>query len=364
MKVRFIALTALIFALAACQPATPVNVPTLMSLPPATATIEIEPSPTLTSVPPTEIAQVATLPADTSIPTLEATAPPSATDTLPPTLTLEPPTATPTFTLTLVPSLTITDTITPTLTDTPPPTPDLGPFAALALAAANVTVLPIEQRYPPPTLTALAQLSEQLRQATLAVMAPTIDPNATGAVLGITIVPAEGSQGIAATPGPCPTPFTGGLGSIQLQDPALTARLGCPVGGPISITAAYQPFEHGAMIYTQGIPGSIYALGADSRYRRFDDTWVEGVDPDSMNLTAPPDRFEPIRGFGKVWRANADVQSVLGWAVAPETGQTASLQQFDFGRAIYLPAQNQTYLLVEDSPGATDGTWRVFNEGF
>ncbi len=364
MKVRLIAIAVLVFALAACEPATPVNVPTLMSLPSATATTEVQPSPTLTEVQNTEIALVATQPEETDVPTVSATSLPLATDTAVPTQTTAAPTRIPSETPTLIPSLTITDTITPTLTNTPPPTPDLGPFAALALAAANVTVLPLEERYPPPTLTALAQLSEQLRQATLAVMAPQVDPNATGSVLGVTVLPANGTPASAVTPGPCPTPFTGGLGSIQLEDPALTARLGCPVGGPVSITAAYQPFEHGAMIYAQGIPGSIYAIGADSRYRRFDDTWVEGVDPESMSMIPPPDRYEPIRGFGKVWRTNADVQSTLGWAVAPEAGQSASLQQFDFGRAIYLPAQNQTYLLVEDTPGAIDGIWRVFNVGF
>ncbi len=363
MKARIFLTPILILVLAACQPTDTISVPTLMSLPVATATLVIEPSEAPTEVQATEMALIAATPAETVTPS-ETTIPPTSTFTLTPGETEIPPTLTLSSTPTLIPSLTITNTITPTLTDTPVPTPDLGPFGALVAAAANVTVLPIEQRYPPPTLTALAQLSEQLRQATLAAMGPQIDPNATGSVIGVTVLPVDGAFATPFAPAPCPVPFTGAMGSIQLEDPALAALLGCPVGGPVSITAAYQPFENGAMIYAQGFPGSIYVLSSDNHYRRFDDIWIEGVDPDNMNMTPPPNRYEPIRGFGKVWRSNPDVQAALGWAVASETGQTASLQQFDYGRAIYLPAQNQTYLLVVDAPGANNGSWRAFNVEF
>ena len=42
----------------------------------------------------------------------------------------------------------------------------------------------------------------------------------------------------------------------------------------------------------------------------------------------PPDgRFQPIRGFGKLWRERPDVRDRLGWALGVELGFDAKLQE-------------------------------------
>jgi hypothetical protein len=357
------ALCGVIVVVAACAPRTDVvTVPTIAQLPTLTASVEptdeptnsataspVPPSPTVEPSATTRAATIAPASA-TSAPTLAA-----ITSTAVPTHTASPE-------ITVTPSLTITDTNTPVPSFTFTATLDLGPLGSLALLAANATVLPIEQRYPAPTLTALAIAAEQLRQATYAQFAlPTaLSPGAGTAAPGSVVVLGT----LPAASAPCPASPPGGLGIMLASDAAFAASLGCPVGGTSTLVAARQPFERGAMLYVQGSPGTIYALDIGSRFRRFDDTWVEGVDPASTGLTPPPGLLEPARGFGKVWRDHPDLQVQLGWATAPEAGQTATVQRFERGLALYLPADNQTWILADDVPFTGAGAWRVFSGGF
>jgi hypothetical protein len=290
------------------------------------------------------------------------TLPATATDTLTPSYT-------PTFTLTmtptptLTPSLTITKTITPTLTNTPTSSPEPG-LASLAFLAGQVTIAP----YPPPTQTALAIAAEQLRQSTLAAglgATPTPVTGAVGGTPGVIVLTSPPVVTLATLPPAiCTTQPPGAIAGMLSADPAFAPLMGCPTGTTTQITAAYQPFERGAMIYVQGTPGLIYVLTNDGRLRRFNDNWISGVDPDSGGLTPPPGLIEPIRGFGKVWRENIDLQIALGWATAGESGMTATMQLFDRGRALYLPAPSLTYLLAEDVPFTGGGSWRSFGGGF
>lgn len=111
------------------------------------------------------------------------------------------------------------------------------------------------------------------------------------------------------------------------------------------------------MVYVQGSPGSIYVLTLDGRFRRYDDTWVSGVDPESWGGVPPLGLIEPKRGFGKVWHNIPEVQALLGWGINEEAGATSSLLPFDHGRAITLPQRGDTILLIDDSGGQT-GMWR------
>jgi hypothetical protein len=286
----------------ACSPQpTPVaGVPTLMELPTITLTLTESPVPTLT-------------------------------DTLTPTLTLTPtvsptPSDTPTVTVTVTPSLTITDTPTPTPTLTPMPTVDYGGLGVLAQLALQATILPQGFGQPTPAAPAL----------------PTFPSS------GVALPPANVS---------CAFPPPGSLGQLYNANPTVAGQLGCPINSAVtSVNTVSSIFERGSMIYVQGSPGQIYALTSDNRFRRFDDTFIEGVDPESGGETPPTGLLEPVRGFGKVWRSTPDVRSGLGWALTAESGGSSSLLVFDRGRMLYLPQRNQTLVLVED-PGGASGTW-------
>jgi hypothetical protein len=244
--------------------------------------------------------------------------------------------------------MTITDTITPIPTPTFTPSQELDSLGMLALLSERATVLPPEMLYNPPTLTAVAFAAQTLIAGGFA---PT-------PVLG---APSGGAPPLATLPAGsvvCTTPPPATLNN----DPTVVQSLGCPVGSITTLTTAIQNYEHGAMIYIQGTPGSIYALTTDGRFRRFDDTWTSS-EPETGGETPPLGLIEPKRGFGKVWRNNLDVRGALGWAVTEEAGASSSVQLFDRGRAVFLPQRSETYLLI-DEPGGVTGSWRTLSGGF
>ncbi len=345
---RFLCL--LLLTLAACN-----SQPSVVVVP----TLAVLPTETETPIPPPTIPPTATTaPSDTPLPTDTGTLPPTPTISLTPSDTpTEAPTELPTVTVTA--SLTITDTITPTISPTPTPTQELPMLGGLAVMAAQVTVLPPEIRYGTGTLTAMAQI----RASTPGNILPGAGATPTAVLPGEPIL-------VTLPPPPtisCQYLPPGNLNTWLAMDTTLQSALGCPVGAPpasVLLPGAWQPFERGFMVYVQGTPGSIYALSSDGRFRRYDDTFISGTDPESGGETPPSGLLEPIRGFGKVWRANLDARGLLGWATRSETGDTLTALIFERGQALYLPGQAQTFLLVNDASLPGSGTWRAFSGSF
>jgi len=259
--------------------------------------------------------------------------------TLPPTFTdtAIPASETATATVTVTPSMTITDTPTPEFTPTPFDTSTPGGVLFLAQTARVSTVLPPELR---PTLPSATPTQ---------FVAPTIDPTLQ--------TPLGSTSATPATPVPTNCEFQppGGFGTAFANNPGVAASLGCPVGAPpqtTNLVGASQSFERGSMLYLNTTPGSIYVLRNDGTYIRYDDTYTEGVDPESGELTPPEGLQEPIRGFGKVWRNFDTVQSDLGWATTPEAGGSATIQEFSQGRMIFLTVRGNILVLLNN------GTWQ------
>jgi hypothetical protein len=329
-----------------------VVVPTLAVLPTEAPSVTLAPSdlPTLTpTVRPSDAPTETPLPSNTFTPTPSFTIPPTETLTFTPSLTpSETPTEPPTATYT--PSKTITNTVTPLPSPTFTPSQELDSLGMLALLSQRATILPPEMLYNPPTLTAVAYAAQ-----TLVAIGSALTP-----------APAAATQ-LATLPPPmtttCASPPPGGLGGAFAGDPSLSAALGCPQGSVFTPVTAVEAFERGTMLYVQGSPSSIYVLTLDGRFRRFDDTWIAGVDPETGGETPPLGLLEPKRGFLKVWRSNLDVRGALGWAVTEEQGAASSAQAFDRGRAIFLPQRGETYLLIDDAGGQT-GLWRTLAASF
>ncbi len=128
----------------------------------------------------------------------------------------------------------------------------------------------------------------------------------------------------------------------------------CPAGPPLYSAGAQQPFEHGTMLWV-GAEDRIYVLYADGgvgAWNAFTDEWDEGEPPDDPTLVPPPGLYQPVRGFGLVWREQQNVRERLGWATAPEQG---------YGTAVQRTARwkyNNIYIRALDG-----GTWRLGPEG-
>ena len=138
-------------------------------------------------------------------------------------------------------------------------------------------------------------------------------------------------------------------------------RLGCALGASHEISAAEQFFEQGVMLWHVspyprtaatiyvGFTGSIPVRAA-----RYPDLWAEG-EPETAGLTPPEGRYEPKRGFGKVWRDQPGVRDQLGWAIQPERMDSATIVDFARGRMVWLHGSDQIYVFSQNADIMTVG---------
>lgn len=111
----------------------------------------------------------------------------------------------------------------------------------------------------------------------------------------------------------------------------------CPYKPAAFPEAAEQVFEHGRVMWFKEIPAAssrsgekegphIYVLYDDGHAERFEDTWTEDEADRDPNLAPPQGLYQPVRGFGKVWRNEPGVRERLGWALAPERAFEGAFQ--------------------------------------
>lgn len=134
----------------------------------------------------------------------------------------------------------------------------------------------------------------------------------------------------------------------------------CPIGDPQVSLAAEQPFEGGVMIWLESAD-SIYVFYKDQRWKRYDDLWNEEQINSDPTIVPPADRFQPIRGFGKVWRENQTVRDKLGWALGFELGFNTTTQEsvvLNGASILFIGAYNgQVFALT--SHGIDEGDWVI-----
>jgi len=241
-----------------------------------------------------------------------------------------------TATITVTPSLTITDTPTRTPSITPSPTQEVNPLLVLALTAAQTTLQPspITTVLPlfPPTLAPYA-------------VTPTLAPGLA--------TPLPATQCLYLPPG--------GFGQLIIAEPNLVNQIGCPVGSPpvvAALSGASQQFQGGSMAWIGDTAPVIYVFYNNGTFQRFDDTFNSAVDSESGGETPPAGLFEPVRGFGKVWRNSELVRASLGWALAAETTANVVALDFTLGRMLYLSSRGEILVLTYQGNPAM-GTWRA-----
>ncbi len=159
-----------------------------------------------------------------------------------------------------------------------------------------------------------------------------------------------------------PTPAQSSIGQDCPYDYFFTPledELPCPVVEVKSVQAAFQAFEGGYMIWRSDYK-RIYVLATRS-YPRLDaylDTWIDG-DVIDIDDAPPSGRYQPERGFGKVWAEHRSVRDALGWATTPEQGYIMNIQTsaMSYDTRIYLtwPVDARIIALFE-------GTWKFVGE--
>lgn len=106
----------------------------------------------------------------------------------------------------------------------------------------------------------------------------------------------------------------------------------CPYAAVHSRGAA-QPFEHGLMLWVEELD-AIFVLYSDAmaspRWDRIPDQWEPGMAESDPSLTPPEGLYQPVRGFGLVWRgpvgATITVRGRLGWATRQEAAIDTAYQ--------------------------------------
>ena len=107
-------------------------------------------------------------------------------------------------------------------------------------------------------------------------------------------------------------------------------RADCPSGPAIPSAAAEEIFETGRMIWL-ATSRMIYELRDGGGLTIYQDTWTDDQPAIDPSIVPPDGRYQPLRGFGKVWRTVPDSRNMLGWALAPERGYQTQLQNSKVG---------------------------------
>lgn len=105
----------------------------------------------------------------------------------------------------------------------------------------------------------------------------------------------------------------------------------CAQWDAVQGAGAVQRFEGGQMIWF-GPEDRIYVLYDDGQSPQVDvvsDPWAEGMPESDPDIVPPAGLYQPVRGFGAVWRGEGGTWGVrerLGWALAPEAAITTAYQ--------------------------------------
>jgi len=114
---------------------------------------------------------------------------------------------------------------------------------------------------------------------------------------------------------------------------------GCASTPPIYSHAAWQRFEHGAMLWIEA-PDEFIIFYDDNTFRVIPGplTLKPGASVDNRVGDVPAGYLEPVSGFGLIWRAEIEwiqveyIRKGLGWAIEPEFGfETVSQHGIESG---------------------------------
>ncbi len=351
LALRFVFVMTLALAAAGCGPSAPSPAPTVARAP---TLVPPTPPPTATPTP--------MPPTPTPSPT-RSPVPPTATrvtptSTFPPTYTPVPPTPTPALTSTTPVSTPATTLPAPTasLTHTSTPAPGTGPrisyFRANVSEADPGDTITLEWQSSSGTQALLYHLLlsgqfgrfwEVEPSGSMDYVIPTDSRNWEGFSLYVFDDAERSAQATLAVKLRCPDEW--------FFSPAPE---GCPRSAPIYADGAEQHFERGVMLWNSQ-ERMIYALFDDSgliAWRAYVDEWQEGDPASDPSIVAPTGLYQPVRGFGRIWREIPDVRDRLGWAVGAEASYPTTIQRTS--RFKY----NDTYISALDG-----GVWELKAEG-
>ncbi len=144
-----------------------------------------------------------------------------------------------------------------------------------------------------------------------------------------------------------------GFGRVWNTYGTVRAKLGCPLNEEVSVAGAEEIFIGGYMFWLSSGP-TVYVLYNNGTWQSYPDTWAPPQPESDPSIVPPWGYYQPVRGFGKVWRENAGVRTGLSWATEPERGLDLSWQDFQGGHMLW---SNRLGIFVLYS----DGSWQHYD---
>jgi hypothetical protein len=196
---------------------------------------------------------------------------------------------------------------------------------------------------------------------------------------------------VVACQGPPPTQYVIVVtatpsGNSAQAAPSATATLTTPLAPTITptldpfptptvnqIQVAEERFQNGRMFWlrpTDQIWVMMNGTDANSgKWSIYNNSFIDGEQEFDPSIVAPQNLFQPIRGFGKLWRENPEIKQALGWATETEYGHVTCYEYHAGGT---VNAQNQYikgpgYHILKSLFGdwfqfnEADGTWQRIN---
>ncbi len=143
-----------------------------------------------------------------------------------------------------------------------------------------------------------------------------------------------------------------------------------PLVQPIQV--AEQLFEHGRMFWLQPTDQIwvLKILGEGyGTWQIYQNDFKDGEPESDPSLVPPEGRYQPVRGFGKLWRESGNLRQELGWGVTPEFGYVSNYEYHAGGsvdaNGNYTPGPG--YHVLYSLAGEkfrfneADGTWQLGN---
>jgi hypothetical protein len=124
----------------------------------------------------------------------------------------------------------------------------------------------------------------------------------------------------------------------------------CPARAALVSPGAEQHFQGGVMLWSQAEDRIyvLYAGGQNPEWGAFGDEWDPGEPESDPTLQPPTGFYQPVRGFGQVWREQPGVRERLGWALDEEMSYQTAVQRTSYAK------YNETYIRA-----AGGGVWRL-----
>jgi hypothetical protein len=103
---------------------------------------------------------------------------------------------------------------------------------------------------------------------------------------------------------------------------------------------------------------SIYAFTEDGEVMIYPDTWTDAEQESDPSLNPPDGLFQPVRGFGKVWRELVWLQDELGWAT---NNESAFQSKFQVEARESIPGVSYSTVPDGSIPKIMDFQWSYYN---